>query len=257
MLILRRYLPFFIIPVSIALALLCAGGCSSTTTVATDDGTVTMQSQLTGSHVDKMEVKGDDPQSGISSLVVTQVRLFISDIKLHREKDSTNKDEREIKTGPMVVTFDSLGSHVVTSATVPAGTYEKIKFELHHPNDKDAADAALLAQYPEFTSGNQHYTIVITGYTVTNGVQSNFTAYSNASHNYEVKFKKNDGLFMDEDHLIISGGTTTTLGLQFDPRIVFHLSGGLTGTLFDPRDGANQNTIDLNVVQAIRIVKIS
>jgi hypothetical protein len=238
---LRKYLPFFIIPVSVGLALLFVGGCSSSTSVSTNDGTVTMQSQLTSTSTQLPYTgKNPSPTSVIQSVTVTQVEVFIKDIKLHQEKDSANKDDRNIKTGPMVVVFDSLGSHVFATSTIPAGTYEKIKFEMHHPNRGDAADSAFLAQYPDFVSGNKTFTIVIKGYTTSlTGVKTSFMARSEKSHNYELKFK-------DKDNIVVTGGGTSLLTLLFDPTIVFHVNGGL-GLLFDPNDTTYQNEIDNNV----------
>jgi hypothetical protein len=253
MTLLRKYLPFLVIPTSIAVALIFAS-CSSTTSVSTSDGTVQMQSQLAANSAQlPYTSKNPAPQSIISSVTVTQVELFIKDIKLHRSDEDTAKDH-DVKTGPMVVVFDSLGSHIFTTTTIPAGIYDRIKFELHHPNG--SADQALLATYPDFASGNKTYTIVIKGYTTSpTGVKANFMARSESSHNYEIKFKKNDGVYSDMDSLVVSGGVTTLLTLQFDPRIVFHLNGQLSGLLFDPNDTSYQDKIDANVVSSLRVVK--
>lgn len=254
MFIIRRYLPFLLIPASIGFALLFASGCSSTTSVSTNDGTVQMQSQLAASSAQMpYTMKNPTPKAGITAVTVTQVEVFIKDIKLHQDNDTAGSHDRNIKTGPSVVTFDSLGAHVFSTATVPAGTYDHIKFELHHPNGND--DDALLTQFPDFKSGNKTYTIVIKGYTTSiTGVQTSFMARSEKSYNYDIKFKDKDK-YEDQNNIVITGGATTLLTLQFDPRIAFHLGAGLTGTLFDPNDTTHQNDIDENVVLSLRIVK--
>ncbi|MDP4200590.1 MAG: hypothetical protein Q8922_09190 [Bacteroidota bacterium] len=260
MLFLRRNFPFIFIPVSFAVALLLVGGCSSTTSVSTNDGTVTMQSQLATSDVNQMVVKGQVPTDlTFSSIVVTRVQVFIKDIKLHSDVEDTSKDDHdaEIKTGPFVMVFDSTGTHVVTTVTIPAGTYDRVKFELHKPNQNDAADAAILAAYPDFVSGNQTYTVVIDGYTVSNGVRTYFRNRSISSKNFTLRFKDHDNQFSDLNNIVISGGSSMTLAFQFDPRLVFHIEGLLNGTMFDPRDTSHQKDIDDHVLIAIRLVKIS
>jgi hypothetical protein len=251
---LRRYLPFIIIPASVAFALMFANGCASTTSPSSD-GTVQMQSQLASNSAQlPYTSKNPTPKAVISSVTVTQVELFIKDIKLHQNNDSADNGDRTIKTGPMVVVYDSTGSHVFSTATVPAGTYDRVKFELHKPSANASDDGALLTQYPDFQSGNKTYTIVVKGYTTDlAGTKTNFMVRSENSHNYTIKFKdKND---VDQGNLTISGGATSLLTLQFDPRIMFHLGGGLTGVLFDPNDTTNQGMIDANSKIALRIVK--
>src|SRR5438270_832361 len=105
MTLLRKYLPFLIIPTSIAVALIFAS-CSSTTSVSTSDGTVQMQSQMTSTSTQlPYTSKNPTPKSLISAVTVTQVEVFIKDIKLHQDNDTAGKDDREIKTGPAVVIF--------------------------------------------------------------------------------------------------------------------------------------------------------
>ena len=239
------------------LAILSYSGCSSSTTVSGDESTVTMQSQLAASDVNRMIVKGDLPSDvTFDSIVVTRVLVFVKDVKLHSDKDDVDSDTHAgtIKTGPFVLVFDSAGTHVVTTTTIPSGTYDKIKFEIHKPNQNDVSDAAVLTQFPEFENGNQFYTVVIEGYTMAAGVRSYFTVHSSASKNINLKFKDKD--FKDKDNIVLAGNTTSTLAFEFDPRIVFHLSGDITGTLFDPRDTTHQNDIDNHVIIAVMVVQV-
>ena len=259
----RRYFPFLFIPVATAIAMLLAGGCSSTTTVGTNDGqsTVTMQTSLATSDVNQpMVVKGDVPNDLIfSSLVVTDVEVFVKDIKLHSDVDSLGKDDHDgtIKTGPFVLVFDSSGSHVVTSAVIPPGTYDHIKFEIHKPGKNDAADASILTQFPEFDNGNgsDNYTVVIHGYTMSNGVRTDFVSRSRKTYNLTLNFEDND--FNDKNNIVLGANAASTLAFEFDPRIMFHLSGTiLPGGLIDPRDTKHQDDIDSDghLGLAIRIV---
>src|SRR5438552_14213070 len=105
------YISFSIILLS---GILAMGGCSSSTTVSSDQSSITMQSQMAVSDVDHAFVKGAPPSAvGIQSVVVTRVLVFVKDVKLHSDQDSIGKDyhDQNIKTGPFVVVFDSTGTH--------------------------------------------------------------------------------------------------------------------------------------------------
>src|SRR5579883_993806 len=225
--------------------LLVAAGCSSSTSTSTNNGqtTVTMQSQLTTSDVSRMAtVKGATP-SGVlfDSLVVTQALVFVKDVKLHSDVDDTTKDDHDatVKTGPFVIVFDSSGTHVVTTATIPSGTYDRVKFEIHKPDKNNTDDAAVLASYPQLQVGNQTYSVYIYGYTVRAGLRTAFMVHSSASRNGMFRFQDHD--FTDRDNVQFVSNGSMTLNFQLDPRVIFHLLGGITGTVFDPNDATHQN----------------
>ena len=231
-------------------------GCSSSTSVSSNDGTVTMQSQLATSDVDQaMPIKVATPQNvDFDSIVITNAIVFVSDVKLHSDMDDTDIDthDEEIKTGPFVIVFDSSGVHTVTTTTIPAGTYDRIKFEFHKPNKN--ADTAILAQFPELQNGGQTYTVWIFGYTYKAGVRTAFSVTSTHSENITLRFEDKD--FNDRDNIVLNSNQTMTLAFELDPRILFHLRGLISGGLFDPRDLVNhQSDIDSNVLFAIRVVE--
>src|SRR6185312_10311509 len=74
----------------------------------------------------------DSPASGIvaDSIEITRVRYLLSAVKLHEEGNDTTHDG-EIKTGPFVLEFTPGFSRVFANITLPAGSYEEIKFEVH------------------------------------------------------------------------------------------------------------------------------
>ena len=213
-----------------------------------------MQSQLATLAVDRAVVSGHDVPSslGFDSIVVTSAQIFIKDVKLHSDVDSIGKDDHDgtIKTGPFVLTFDSSGTHIVTSVGIPPGTYDRIKFEIHKPDKNDVDDQAVLANFPQFVSGNQTYTVVINGYTVMNGVRTYFTVSSHASYNITYKIK--DTNLTDLDSIVLGANVTTKLAFEFDPRLVFKIN----GNLFDPRDSTHQSDIDKSINIAIVVVKL-
>ena len=251
--------PFFLkiysIPLilAIAIGISLMNGCSSSTST-NGQSSVTMQSQLAANDVSGTipTNKGMTPQGLLfDSIVVTNAIVFVSDVKLHSDVDSIGKDDHDqnIKTGPFVIVFDSSGSHIVTTATIPPATYDRIKFEIRKP-DKNA-DAAILTQFPELQNGDQTYSVWIYGYTVQNGVRTSFSVASSASSNLTLKFKDHDG--KDKDNIVLDANSVSTLMFQFDPRIVFHLSDGIT--LIDPRDMMHhQKDVDDNVLIAIQVL---
>jgi hypothetical protein len=247
----------FIVAMIIATTLFM-NGCSSSSSSPGNSSTVTMQSQLAASGASSaMSTKGGI-QSFVDfdSIVVTNALVFVSDIKLHSDLDDSESDEHDqtIKTGPFVIVFDSSGTHVVTTATIPPGNYDRIKFEFHKP-DK-TADAAILTEYPQLESQStgQTYTTWIYGYTVKAGVRTSFTVTSTASENVTIRFEDRD--FNDLDSITFNANSLATLAFEFDPRIVFHLGGHVIGSLFDPRDMLDhQHDIDDNVLIAIRVVR--
>ncbi|HET6401331.1 MAG TPA: hypothetical protein VFH95_08025 [Candidatus Kapabacteria bacterium] len=246
---LRRFFPLYTIAATLV-AILISSGCSSST--ANNGSTVTMQSQLAASDVDRaMPVKIATPASlDFDSIVITNAIVFVSDVKLHSDVEDTNSDahDQEIKTGPFVIVFDSSGTHIVTSATIPAGTYDRIKFEFHKPGK--GADATILNQYPMLQNGGQTYSVWIYGYTVKAGVRTSFSVTSIRSENITLRFKdKGDN---DLNNIVLNSNTTANLLFELDPRIVFHLG----GNLFDPRDlNDHQKDIDNNILVAIRVVE--
>jgi hypothetical protein len=254
----RRYLASYFILAALFASIFLTSGCSSSSTSTGNGSNVAMQSQLAASDASgTMSTKGATASFvDFDSIVVTKALVFVSDVKLHSDQDDSESDEHDqtIKTGPFVLVFDSSGTHVVTTATIPPGTYDRIKFEFHKPDNN--ADAMILTEFPELESQTtgQTYTTWIYGYTVKAGVRTSFTVTSTASENVTVRFEDRD--FNDRDNIVLTSSTLATMAFEFDPRIVFHLGGGLLGSLFDPRDMTDhQHDIDDNVLIAIRVVE--
>ncbi|HEY3875880.1 MAG TPA: hypothetical protein VGM92_10410, partial [Candidatus Kapabacteria bacterium] len=206
----RNYIPFSFTLVLITALAAFNNGCSSTT-ATNNESTVQMQSQLGASDVSRtVPIKVETPQGPqIDSLVITSAVVFVSDVKLHADIDLPEADDHDqtIKTGPFVLVFDSSGTHVVTSAAIPPGTYDYIKFEIRKPDPN--TDAAILAQYPELQYGNQTYSVWIYGYIIQTGLRVSFAVQSAASANLTLKFKdKGDH---DKDNLVLNANTLSTL----------------------------------------------
>ncbi len=226
-----------------------AAGCTSTTTPSNSPN-VTMQSQFSATKVTPTATKGehqitDFKGSFVDSLEVTSARIFVRDIKMHHSEDDSLIDEKdeEIKLGPFVFTFDAAGARVVTSAVIPPGNYDRIKFEMHKydaDKDKDGYDKGDTA-VNEFISGDG-YTFLISGFVWKGGVRSPFVYASKVTVNLNLRFPQD---------VVLGSDAVSTLLLQLDPWIMFHV----TGFAVDPRDDANRHIIDDAIKSSFKLFK--
>jgi hypothetical protein len=240
--------------VSCAIFLTAIIGCTNSTAPSGTTGmgsgnNVALKSESTQTRVTPSSIKsgGSEIQGGhgffVDSLEVTSSRIFIKDIKLHHEENDSLDDEKDetIKVGPFIVIFDSSGDHLVTNTTIPPGTYDRIKFEIHKydpghdkHDDFDRDDSAKVFENPE------RYTFIITGWVWNGGVKSPFTYYSKVSANVTWRFPQNITLNKDSEK---------TLFLKLDPVFMFRV----LGFALDPRDPDNHEIIDHAIQFALHI----
>lgn len=222
-------------------------GCSNSTST---DGTanIQMSSEMEQGGVGALAaIKGGASTAGneVDSLYVTRVRLLISNLKMHEGKDDNATDttkDRTVKVGPFVVQYDSAGSHVFTNATVPAGTYDRIKFEFHKLSNNEVSTYLNDPIFQDFVT-NDRYTVIIDGYVIDGGVKSAFTYRGKATDNLQMKF--------DPD-IVLAEGSTTNLALQFSPKAVFKKG---SNSPLDPRDGSNHSEMEKAIKDAIKVLK--
>lgn len=218
----------------------CAGDSTST------DGNVTVESSLANSTVSSFVKSSDRVQGGsiVDSITVTRVRVLVSRMILHPDNnadttDSTN--DKNIKLQPFLYMADSTGVRVVASTSVPNGTYEKIKWEIHRFSSSEAPSYAGDTVYRDFVTGDR-YTSIIEGWLVRNGVRERFVYRSDATSNITIKF---------EPSVTASDATPLILSLMFDARATFFKD----GEILDPADSKNESKIDNNIKAAFRANK--
>ncbi len=228
---------------TICVSFLAVTGCSSTDDPA-DTATVSMVAETEGSIANAAFRKGrNSPAAGAiaDSVEITRVRFLLSRVKLHVEGNDTLKDG-DIKTGPFIIEFTPGLSKVFTTATIPAGSYEKIKFEIH--KFPSSIDQTYLND-PVFTDfvTNERSTVIIEGkvWSAQNTTPTNFVFKSDITANLEAKFPGN---------ITLDAGSTTTLAMIFSPILAFKAS-----SVLDPRDAANANDIDNYLKAAIKSLK--
>ena len=89
-----------------------------------------------------------------SHIKVNQVKLLVARIKYHGASDA---DSLDFETGPVVVVIDSGATlKEISSAQLPKGTYKKVSFKIHKPDDNETVSDS------EFTTGGR-YSMIIKG----------------------------------------------------------------------------------------------
>ena len=153
---------------------------------------------------------------------LTRIRVALRDLEL-RSRDGSKR--AEIALGPVVIDLGaadltSAGVQKVLDSTVPAGTYDKIKFEIHRLQAADKVAGA-----DDLVKADA--SILIDG--TFNGTAFQFATALEAEQELEGKF--------------VIDSTSQNITLNFDPSKWF-----VSGTTpLDPSDPANKLAIEANI----------
>jgi hypothetical protein len=220
-------------------------GCSSSTTAPANTSTVSMTAETEGTKATSAFRK--DPispsASGIvaDSIEISRVRFLLSAVKLHIEGNDTSHDS-EIKTGPFILEFTPGFSRVFSTVTIPSGSYEKIKFEIH--KFPSSIDQKYLDDddFRDFVT-NDRSTIIISGkvWSAKSSIPVTFVYKSHITLNLEAKFP---GL------ITLGAGSNATLAMVFSPLLAFKAA-----SVLDPRDPDNAKDIDAYLKAAVKALK--
>jgi hypothetical protein len=151
--------------------------------------------------------------------------------------DSSADDCEELEFGPMLVDLPlGVGAAQVVTVEVAAGTYDKLEFEIHKPEDDgDADDAAFLAAHPDF----RRTSIRVTG------------TYNGAPFTYTTDLGEEQERALVPP-LSLSTAAASDLTLFVDLDTWFRTS---SGTLVDPASanegGANESLVENNIENSI------
>ena len=224
--------------------LMALSGCSSSTTEPANTSTVTMSAETDGTKATSAFRKNPSPSSsGIvaDSIEITRVRFLLSAVKLHVEGNDTTHDS-QIKTGPFILEFTPGFSRVFSTVTIPSGTYEKIKFEIH--KFPSSIDQTYLND-PTFTDfvTAERSTIIIEGRVWSAGSSTpvNFVYKSHITLNLEAKFPGS---------ITLGPGSNANLAMVFSPLLAFKAA-----SVLDPRDPDNAKEIDEFLKSAVKALK--
>jgi len=156
-------------------------------------------------------------------LILDTVKILVKDIKL--DLNTTSDDSTDFQIGPFVI-FLNLSSNInlISSAIIPAGTYDKIKFEVHKLNDNEPVPD------PEFADANGRYSVVVKGTYL-----GNYFVYKSTKSAHQILHFP---IFVP-----ITASYLSNVTMIVKPYIWFIKN----GAYLDPREPANSNDIDNNI----------
>src|SRR5207253_4298063 len=164
---------------------------------------------------------GGQPPATATAIVLTRVRIALEKIEL-RSRDGDRR--AEIALGPVVLDLsggDLDGKlHRVFDTTVPAGTYDKIEFEIH-PLERATTDAAADDLFKQRASA------IIEG--TVGGEKFAFATAIEAEQEFEGRF------------VVTDKSSNVTFDVETSKWFV------KDGALLDPRDAANRPAIEDNL----------
>lgn len=198
-----------------------AAGCS-------EDSVVNNTGTGNNSGNTSMSVKMDE--SSLDAFpVISEAKALITEVELETEPSSVSQ---EIHISPVVIYFNTGGTLVsVTAANLPAGTWNKIKFKIHKPEDTEPIPDP---EFREGTSGNQRYSFIIKG--VYNG------------NPFVYKSRKSADIVINLPTPVTTGSTSRNLTVLVNPSLWFNNG----GVVLDPTNSSNDDMIDDNLKNSFR-----
>lgn len=167
-------------------------------------------------------VSSENTDNPAGNIVITEAKALLSEIEVENSVGS-----KSIHISPVVINFDLSGMvKDVVSANIPEGTYSKIKFQLHKPEDTEPISD------PEFrtgTSGNQRFSVIIKG--TNNG--NAFVFRSRKTINIVINFNRPVDIRSEAKNI--------TILLQ---KNLWFMNNGVE---IDPSNSGNDDTIDDNI----------
>ncbi|HEY3250154.1 MAG TPA: hypothetical protein VGK25_03445 [Ignavibacteria bacterium] len=163
-------------------------------------------------------------------LVLDTVKILIKDIKLNVANN--NEDLKNFKVGPFVL-FLNLSSSInyISTAIIPAGSYDKVKFEVHKLEDIEAIPD------PEFADANGRYSVIVKGWYL-----GNYFVYKSSKSAHQIlHFPIN---------VPITAAALSNVTMVVRPYIWFINTS--TNLYMDPNDPANVDNIDNNIKDNIK-----
>jgi hypothetical protein len=176
-----------------------------------------------------------------NTLVIDRVQVVLRELELENEAhqgaceadaSSDDGDCAEIELGPFLVDLPlGVGGAARTvTASVPAGTYDEVKFEIRQPDDDTAADEAFVADHPDFA----HTSVKVEG--SFNGTPFTFVSDLRAEFKLELS-----------PPLVVDASGTTDLTLFADLGAWFRDGGG---SLIDPALGTSATLVSENIARS-------
>jgi hypothetical protein len=199
--------------------LLLTSGCGDSS-VNSDNGS---GSNGTGDNT-SVSAKLDNEIFDAINPVITEAKALITEVELETEPSGLS---HHIRIQPFVIYFNTGGAVVtVTSGNLPSGTFNKIKFKIHKPEDTEPIPDP---EFREGTSGNQRYSFIIKG--TYNG------------NNFVYKSRKSMNMVINLASPITTGNGSRNITILVNPVLWFSHNGGV----LDPVNPNNADEIDDNI----------
>lgn len=219
-------------------------GCSESTNSG-NNAIVNIRSEMTTGTVSMADLNNKEnsiQKSEVDSIRIHRVRILLSRIKFHLNAEKSDSIDKDFKTGPFLFVGDSTGTYFdLDNGQIPAGLYDKIKFEIHRFSSSDLAQYTNDAKFSEFATGDR-YSVIIEGIAFKDGTGYSFVYNGTPTVNLSLKFYPS---------IEFQENVTTNLYLQVNP--IDLLKSGTS--VLDPRDPSNENDIDNLIKAAIKAVK--
>ena len=153
---------------------------------------------------------------------IQEVKLLLKNIKI---KNQSHEDSLQVKTGPMVVNLNmTVKTTEFVSSEIPAGSYNRVRFEIHKIEDSEISPDA---EFKDGMESSKRYSIIVKG--TLDGEA--FTYRSRKSAVQDIK--------LSED-LIVEENSEANLTITVDPVSWFYEG----DTLLNPNDDSNDDKID-------------
>ncbi len=222
-----------------------------------DQATLNIQAEMTQSVVSRTMKKDGNVSTqhggAVDSLSVSRVRILISELKLHQSDNSSG--DKVVKSDPILLEIDSTGTTAVTTAEIPTGSYDKLKFEFHRFSSSEIAMYENDPLFSDFVTDGR-YTFIIEGTLYEEGQAIPYTFNSDATANLSLQLYTEIGGFIDTagvQPFVINTGSNNTVVIQIDPVSLFKDG----GNVLDPRDSENAHDLDDAIEDVIKAVKKS
>ncbi|MBK8982023.1 MAG: hypothetical protein IPM38_06790 [Ignavibacteria bacterium] len=156
-------------------------------------------------------------------LILDTVKILIKDIKLNVANN--NQDSTNFKVGPFVLYLNlHSGINEITKAIIPAGQYDKVKFEIHKLNNNETVPDI------DFSDANGTYSVIVKGRYLGNYFVYKSTKSAHQKLDFPNTIQNSESVF-------------SNITLVVKPYIWF-----LENNVYlDPTDLANANNIDNNI----------
>lgn len=157
----------------------------------------------------------------LDTLIITEAKALINEIEVENQSPGIS-----VHVAPFVVYFNSNGTiQEIIGGQIPAGSYTKIKFKIHKPEDNETPPDP---EFKEGTSGNLRYSFIIKG-----------TYNGNA---FVYKSKQSANLIINFTNPVTFSTNKKNITILFNKRSWFYKNG-----LRDPRNPGHENEIDDNI----------